>query len=94
MPGQAEKATNTGVWAPMSADPELGLVYAGVELPQTDYVGITRHGNALFTETLVALDCETGERKWHYQTRASRHLGPRHPCAAILLDLPGPQGSA
>ena len=38
-PGQAEAAGNTGVWAPMSADPELGLVYVAVELPQTDTTG-------------------------------------------------------
>ena len=88
VPGQAEEATNTGVWAPMSADPELGLVYAGVELPPTDYVGATRHGNALFSETLVALDCETGERKWHYQLTHHGIWDFDIPCAAILLDLP------
>jgi len=91
-PGQAEAATNTGVWAPMSADPELGLVYAGVELPQTDYIGTTRHGNGLFSETLVALDCETGERKWHYQLEHHGIWDRDVPCAAILLDLPNPKG--
>jgi len=92
-PGSAEKATNTGVWAPMSADPELGLVYAGVELPQADYVGATRHGNSLFSETLVALDCETGERKWHYQLEHHGIWDRDVCCAAILLDLPGPKGA-
>ena len=82
--GQAETATNTGVWAPMSADPELGLVYAGVELPQADWLGVTRHGDALFTETLVALDCETGERRWHYQTE-HHGLWDRDMCSAPVL---------
>jgi quinoprotein glucose dehydrogenase len=91
--GAAEKATNTGVWAPMSADEELGLVYAGVELPQTDSVGVTRHGNALFSETLVALDCETGQRKWHYQLVHHGLWDHDIPSAAILLDLPGPKGT-
>lgn len=86
--GQAEQATNTGVWAPMSGDAELGLVYAGVELPQTDYVGTTRHGDGLFSETLVALDCETGERKWHYQLSHHGIWDRDIPCAAILIDLP------
>jgi quinoprotein glucose dehydrogenase len=86
-PGQAETATNTGVWAPMSADPELGLVYAGVELPQADWLGITRHGDALFTETLVAIDTETGERRWHYQTE-HHGLWDRDLCAApVLFDV-------
>ena len=86
-PGQAETATNTGVWAPMSADPELGIVYAGVELPQADGNGNTRHGDSLFSETLVALDCDTGERKWHYQTE-HHGLWDRDICsAATLFDL-------
>jgi quinoprotein glucose dehydrogenase len=86
--GQAETATNTGVWAPMTADEELGIVYCGVELPQADWIGKTRQGNALFTETLVALDCDTGQRKWHYQTE-HHGLWDRDICAAaILYDLP------
>jgi quinoprotein glucose dehydrogenase len=85
--GQAETATNTGVWAPMSADAELGLVYAGVELPQADWLGVTRKGNALFTETLVALDCETGERRWHYQTEHHGLWDRDISCAPVLLDI-------
>ena len=86
--GQAETATNTGVWAMMSADPELGLVYAGVELPQADSVGTTRLGSGtLFSETLVALDIETGQRKWHYQME-HHGLWDRDVCApATLFDL-------
>jgi quinoprotein glucose dehydrogenase len=87
-PGEAESATNTGVWAPMSGDAELGLVYAGVELPQADTLGRTRDGNALFTETLVALDCETGERKWHYQTE-HHGLWDRDICSCgVCFDIP------
>jgi quinoprotein glucose dehydrogenase len=86
-PGQAETATNTGVWAMMSADPELGLLYAGVELPQADTVGTTRFGDALFSETLVALDIETGERKWHYQTEHHGLWDRDIPAPATLFDL-------
>ena len=35
--------------------------------PATDYYGGHRHGDNLFSETLVCLDAETGERVWHYQ---------------------------
>ena len=85
--GQAEKAGNVGVWAPMSADPELGLVYAGVELPPTDLNGTERLGNALFSESLVALDIETGVRKWHYQLTHHGLWDYDIPCAAIICDL-------
>ena len=87
-PGQAEMATNTGVWAPMSADQELGLVYAGVELPQSDTKGVSRWGDALFTESLVALDSETGKLRWYYQTE-HHGLWDRDICAAAVpFDLP------
>ena len=77
-----------GVWATMSADPELGLVYAGVELPATDSTGFGRRGDSLFSETLVALDIETGQRKWHYQTEHHGLWDRDIPCAAVLCDIP------
>jgi len=87
-PGQAEATGNTGSWAPMSADEELGLIYIGVELPPTDLLGVTRTGNALFAETLVALDIETGVRKWHYQMIHHGLWDRDVSCAGILCDLP------
>jgi quinoprotein glucose dehydrogenase len=87
-PGQAEAAGNTGVWGSMSADPELGLVYLPVELPQTDTLGTSRTGANLFGETLVALDIETGQRKWHYQMIHHGLQDRDIPCAGILCDVP------
>ncbi len=87
-PGQAETSGNTGAWAPMSADEELGLIYVGVELPQTDQLGVTRLGDNLFSESLVALDIETGIRKWHYQLE-HHGLWDRDVCSAgIVCDIP------
>jgi quinoprotein glucose dehydrogenase len=86
--GQAEIVGNTGVWAQMSADEQLGLVYIGVELPTGDEVGIYRAGNALFGESIVALDLETGQRKWHYQMVHHGLWDMDVPCAAILCDIP------
>ncbi len=86
--GQAEAAGATGVWAPMSGDEELGLIYAGVELPAADQLGVTRAGNSLFSETLVALDAETGQRRWHYQLEHHGLWDRDVSSAAILFDLP------
>jgi quinoprotein glucose dehydrogenase len=58
---------NTAVWAPMSADDDLGYVYLPVETPTGDYYGGHRLGDNLFAETLVCLDARTGKRIWHYQ---------------------------
>jgi quinoprotein glucose dehydrogenase len=86
-PGQAEAAGNTGCWTSMSADDELGLVYCGVEMPATDMVGVDRHGPGLFGESLVALDIETGTRKWHYQLVHHGLWDRDVPCAGILCDI-------
>ncbi|MBO9670419.1 MAG: PQQ-binding-like beta-propeller repeat protein [Sphingobium sp.] len=86
--GDADEAGNGGSWAEMSADEELGLVYVPVELPTGDEVGIFRRGNALFGESLVALDLETGIRKWHYQFVHHGLWDRDVPCAPILCDIP------
>ena len=88
VPGQADEAGNTGVWGQMSGDADLGLVYLPVELPTGDFNGQYRAGNALFGESIVALDLETGKRKWHYQTVHHGLWDMDIPCAPILCDIP------
>src|SRR5438093_5119096 len=58
---------NTGVWAPISVDPELGRAYLPVETPTDDYYGGHRLGSNLFGNSIVCVDLETGKRIWHYQ---------------------------
>jgi quinoprotein glucose dehydrogenase len=58
---------NTGVWAPISVDPELGYAYLPVETPTDDYYGGHRLGSNLFGNSIVCIDIETGKRIWHYQ---------------------------
>jgi len=55
------------VWAPFSADEELGYVYLPIATPTGDYWGAERPGNNLFGESLVCLDARTGKRVWHFQ---------------------------
>lgn len=78
---------NTGVWGQMSVDENLGLVYLPVELPTGDYYGGHRPGDGLFGESIVALDLQTGKRKWHYQTVHHGIWDMDIPCAPILADL-------
>jgi glucose dehydrogenase len=58
---------NTGVWAHITVDEDLGLVYIPVETPSSDFYGGHRPGANLFAESLVAVDLKTGVRKWHFQ---------------------------
>lgn len=78
---------NVGVWAPMSADPDLGYVYLPVEAPTGDYYGGHRPGDNLFSQSLVCLDAATGERVWHFQTVHHGIWDYDLPAAPILLDV-------
>ncbi len=83
----ADYTGNTGVWAQISVDEELGLVYLPVELPTGDYYGGHRPGNGLFGESIVAVDLKTGQRKWHYQLVHHGIWDWDIPCAPILVDF-------
>ena len=78
---------NTGVWAPMSADLELGYVYLPIETATNDTYGGDRHGDNLFAESLVCLDAATGERIWHFQFVHHGVWDWDTPNAPILLDI-------
>ena len=83
----ADYTGNTGVWAQISVDEELGLVYLPVELPTGDYYGGHRPGNGLFGESIVAVDLKTGQRKWHYQLVHHGIWDWDIPCAPMLVDF-------
>ena len=57
----------TNVWSLISVDEELGLAYLPISTPTNDLYGGHRLGDNLFAESLVAVDCETGEKRWHFQ---------------------------
>jgi len=86
-PGSAEYTGNAGVWGPMAADPELGLVYLPVEGATSDLYGGERHGNNLFSCSLVALDVNTGQRVWHQQLIHHDIWDYDNPTSPILLDV-------
>jgi quinoprotein glucose dehydrogenase len=79
---------NSGVWAAISGDPELGHVYLPIEDPTGDYYGGDRHGDNLFSSGLVVLDIRTGERQWHYQYIHHDIWDWDVPSPPIVADLP------
>ena len=74
-------------WAPMSADPELGLVYIPTNGATIDYYGGFRPGDNLFSTSLIALDVKTGERAWHFQMVHHDIWNYDTPTAPILMDV-------
>ena len=78
---------NTGVWGQISADLELGIVYLPTEMPTNDYYGGHRHGDNLFSDSIVAVDIDTGERLWHLQAIHHDVWDWDFPCAPVLIDV-------
>ena len=65
--GSWKRYGGANVWAPMSADFDLGYAYLPISAPSHDFYGGERPGDNLFSETLVCVDCASGRRIWHYQ---------------------------
>jgi quinoprotein glucose dehydrogenase len=57
----------TNNWAGMSLDEKRGLVFAPTGSATFDFYGANRIGDNLFSNCLVALRADTGERVWHFQ---------------------------
>ena len=78
---------NTGVWTQITVDEDLGLVYLPVESPTSDFYGGHRPGDNLFGESLVCVDLNTGQRKWHFQFVHHPVWDHDMSSAPILMDI-------
>jgi acido-empty-quinoprotein group A len=58
-------------WLPGTYDPELNLIYWGTGNANPVYAGQSRKGANLWTESIVALNADTGKLAWWFQ--ASPH---------------------
>lgn len=56
------------VWAPISGDPEQGLVYVATGNPSPDVYGGQRNGIDFYGSSTVALNVNTGKVVWNFQT--------------------------
>ncbi len=78
---------NVSAWAPLSADPERGIVYVPTDPPTIDYFGGFHPGDNLFSTSILALDVKTGRRVWHFQTVHHDIWNYDNPHAPQLVDL-------
>jgi glucose dehydrogenase len=74
-------------WAPLSADPERGIVYIPTNSPTQDFYGGFRPGDNLFGASVIALDVKTGKRVWHYQMIRHEIWNYDTPTAPIVMDV-------
>ena len=79
-------------WAPISADPELDLVYIPTNGVTIDYYGGHHPGDNLYGTSLIVLNASTGERAWHFQMVHHDIWNFDTPTAPILLDVNTPNG--
>ncbi len=65
--GDSWKTGGAPAWMTGSFDPELNLLYWGTGNPGPDWNGEDREGDNLYSDSMLALDADTGEIKWHFQ---------------------------
>ncbi len=59
--------SGVNAWGPLSLDVKNGIVFLPVGSPTYDFYGADRKGKDLFSDSLVALNAETGKLRWYYQ---------------------------
>jgi len=65
--GDSWKYGGATTWVTGSFDPTLNLIYWGTGNPGPDYDGTKRLGDNLYSDSVIALDADTGKLKWHFQ---------------------------
>ncbi|PYS35463.1 MAG: PQQ-dependent dehydrogenase, methanol/ethanol family [Acidobacteria bacterium] len=65
--GDAWEHGGGSIWTTGSYDPVLNLTYWGTGNPGPDWNPAQRSGDNLYSDSVVALDADTGKLKWFYQ---------------------------
>ena len=65
--GDSWERGGASTWITGSYDPDLNLIYWGTGNPGPDLDGSPRPGDNLYSDSVVALDADTGELRWHFQ---------------------------
>ncbi len=87
-PGEHYTRGTPNVWAPISADVQLGLVYLPTGNETPDFFGGGRHeASEKFASSIVAVDAETGRLRWHFQTVHHDIWDMDVPTQPVLIDI-------
>ncbi|MEJ1961127.1 MAG: PQQ-dependent dehydrogenase, methanol/ethanol family [Gammaproteobacteria bacterium] len=95
-PGEAGHETWSGdswqkggasIWNHGAYDPASNLIYFGTGNPAPDWDGRTRLGDNLYSDSVVALDADTGRLKWHYQFTPHDELDYDSTQVPVLADI-------
>jgi len=86
--GDAWRYGGASVWLTGSYDPALDLTYWGIGNPGPDWNPAQRPGDNLYSDSVVALDPDTGELKWHFQFTPNDDYDYDAVQVPVLVDLP------
>jgi len=85
--GDSWKTGGAGVWNSGAYDPETNLVFFGTGNPAPDWDGRERLGDNLYSDSVLALDADTGKLKWHYQFTPHDELDYDSTQVPVLADI-------
>jgi len=85
--GDSWKTGGGGIWNIGAYDPETNLTFWGTGNPAPDWDGRSRLGDNLYSNSVVALDADTGRLKWHYQFTPHDELDYDSTQVPLLADI-------
>jgi alcohol dehydrogenase (cytochrome c) len=85
--GDSWKHGGAAIWNTGSYDPETNLTFWGTGNPAPDWDGRERAGDNLYSDSVVALDADTGKLKWHYQFTPHDEVDYDSTQVPVLADL-------
>ena len=86
-PGERWVRGTPNAWAPLSVDSERKLVFVPTGNASTDHTNIVRGERDYYAASVVALDADTGELRWHFQTVHRDHWDYDIPSQPVLFPL-------
>ncbi|MEO6801949.1 MAG: PQQ-dependent dehydrogenase, methanol/ethanol family [Granulicella sp.] len=87
-PGDSWKRGGAPIWVTGTYDPQTNLTYWGTGNPNPGWNGDPRSpGDNLYSDTVVALDTDTGKLKWHYQFTPNDEFDWDSVEVPVLVDL-------
>ncbi|MEO2196546.1 MAG: PQQ-binding-like beta-propeller repeat protein, partial [bacterium] len=84
----AWKTGGAPAWLTGSYDPDLDLTYWGIGNPGPDLNPAQRPGDNLYSDSVVALDPDTGELEWYFQFTPNDPYDYDSVQIPVLIDFP------
>ena len=79
-------------WITGSYDPDVDLIYWGIGNPGPDWNPAQRPGDNLYSDSVVALDPDTGELEWYFQFTPNDPYDYDSVQVPVLVDFPAQDG--